>query len=280
MPYKVIKGAFHVKGYSPDGDSIRFATDTDDHWDFFNWKSEKKRKANKKQLRIEAIDALETHYEGYRQPGAFALAALENLLSLLGIQNIKYNLALTKIVEAEDETPGYIASSKLDMYDRPVSFVFPNLPNLLIDGSELSLADLPIKKSVNYILAQKGLVYPTFYDGIESEAVEVFQKTIRNARSRKRGLWAIDKTTGFTFWESITIKRDIVILPKLFRRLISFLLKHSDINQLSDYLLTAKDYCRIIGDDQRIKFGELLSVSDLEIRMSEKPENIIFLPKG
>ncbi len=82
--FKVIQGKFHVKGYQPDGDSIRFAADNPAHWDTFPWKSANKKKAAKKQLRIEAIDALETHYEDYHQPRPFALAALERLLKLLG----------------------------------------------------------------------------------------------------------------------------------------------------------------------------------------------------
>jgi hypothetical protein len=75
--YKVIKGTFHVKGYSPDGDSIRFVAQDQSHWDHFEWSSQSERNKKKRQLRIEAIDALETHYEGFRQPGAFAIPCLQ-----------------------------------------------------------------------------------------------------------------------------------------------------------------------------------------------------------
>ena len=36
--YKVIAGTFHVKGFSPDGDSIRFQATDQSHWEFFTWK--------------------------------------------------------------------------------------------------------------------------------------------------------------------------------------------------------------------------------------------------
>jgi hypothetical protein len=32
MSFKVIKGTFHVVGYSPDGDSIRFKADDKEKW--------------------------------------------------------------------------------------------------------------------------------------------------------------------------------------------------------------------------------------------------------
>jgi len=50
--YKVIKGIYHVKGYSPDGDSIRFEADDPSNWDYFNWNAPYKKKVKKKQLRM------------------------------------------------------------------------------------------------------------------------------------------------------------------------------------------------------------------------------------
>jgi hypothetical protein len=32
MPFLVIKGTFHIVGYSPDGDSVRFRADNKEHW--------------------------------------------------------------------------------------------------------------------------------------------------------------------------------------------------------------------------------------------------------
>lgn len=81
--YKIVTGTFHVKGFQPDGDSIRFQTNDPANWDFFEWETEKDKKEKRKQLRVESIDALETHYEGYHQPCPFALAALESLLEIL-----------------------------------------------------------------------------------------------------------------------------------------------------------------------------------------------------
>ena len=125
-----------VKGFSPDGDSIRFEADNPANWDFFAWKKQRNKQRVKKQLRLEAIDALETHYKGLGQPRAFAIAALERMLDLLGISDVVYNILVTKIDEANDKVPGFIISAALDVFDRPVCFAFPELGGLA-DGDGL-----------------------------------------------------------------------------------------------------------------------------------------------
>lgn len=68
MQYTLIKGTFHVVGYSPDGDSLMFKADNADHWQKIEGSNpelfqEKLEKANgAMQLRLQGIDALETHY--------------------------------------------------------------------------------------------------------------------------------------------------------------------------------------------------------------------------
>lgn len=68
MDYYLIKGEFHVVGYSPDGDSLMFEADNKKHWEkivtdhreVFNQKLEDGE--GSVQLRLQGIDALETHY--------------------------------------------------------------------------------------------------------------------------------------------------------------------------------------------------------------------------
>ena len=230
MPtYKVIKGVYRVKNYSPDGDSIRFEADEASHWDFFEWRSERKRVSRRKQLRIEAVDALETHYQGYSQPGAFAVAALERLLGLLGIRNVEFSLSVTRIIKADDQTPGFIVSAGLDAFDRPICFAFPDVTALtaLTDGDDIEVDHIPLDKSINYRLTRDGLVYPTFYSGMEDTIINKFRRAIKRARRDSRGVWAVDRTNDFTLWNTRTVQEDIVIMPKLFRRLVAFFVRRA-----------------------------------------------------
>ena len=279
--FKVIKGKFHVKGYKPDGDSIRFEADNPTQWDAFQWTSASKKKAAKKQLRIEAIDALETHYEGYSQPRPFALAALERLLKLLGIESIQYSLNVTTIVDAEDAKPGYIAADGLDRYDRPISLLFPASAKLT-DGSLLTSDQLPLEKSVNYILTREGLVYPTFYTSTDKPLVEKIRKAVRLARQDERGLWAIDRTADLILWDTRTIQEDVTIMPKLFRRLVEFCDAYGDFKDLPAYMARQKDNLQLWDDPTPRSLASLMTfeVSGRRMSLTVPIENIFFSPKG
>ncbi len=272
--FKIIKGTFHVKGYQPDGDSIRFRADNEAHWGFFPNAGDE----NKRQLRIEAIDALETHYEGYHQPMPFALAALEKLLGLIGIKNIKYSLSVTHIVDADDASPGFIASAAMDRYKRPISFVFP-ADVRLNDGDVLDINQLPLEKSINYLLLREGLVYPTFYTSTESAVLEKFRTATERARIAGRGLWAIDRTSDFTIWDTRTIQYDILILPKLFRRLVGFFDRYQDFKELPDYMIRQHDDLQLINNPTPRSLASLMTIKGRRLKLKVPVEDILFSPK-
>jgi endonuclease YncB( thermonuclease family) len=279
ITFKIIHGTFHVKGFSPDGDSIRFAADNPVNWDFFHWSTSAKKKAVKKQLRIEAIDALETHYEGYHQPRSFAVAALERMLGYIGIGGVKYSLSVAVIVDAADGTPGYIASASVDCYDRPVSFVFGEVPGLA-DGAEVSVNELPLNESINYRLAKDGLVYPTFYTTTDRAIAERFRAAVADARIASRGIWAIDRTPDFTLWDTRTIQDDALILPKLFRRIVSFFDARGDIDELPAYLNKQKDRLKLWSGGSTTSLDKLLVVEGRRLRLATPVEDLLFSPKG
>ncbi len=278
--YKVIAGTFHVKGFSPDGDSIRFQAKDQSHWEFFTWKGDAaaKKDDKRKQLRVESIDALETHYEGYHQPRTFALAALESLLEMIGIKNVIYSLSQTKIVDADDGKSGFIASASIDPFGRPVSYLFPKTANLT-DGAMVDSASLPIEDSLNFELAREGLVYPTFYIGTDRVFAEKIRAVVARARKTKRGIWSIDRTSDFTLYDIRTLQEDILILPKLFRRLVKFFDNNSDFGMLSDYMKRQKDKLELWDGTKKDSLADLMKISGRRIQMKTPVEDILFKPK-
>ncbi len=275
QPYKVIAGTFHVKGYSPDGDSIRFQAKDAAHWKFFNWSKASKADDKKHQLRIEAIDSLETHYENFRQPRAFALAALERLLELLGITDVEYNLVVTEIVKAKDAAPGYIVSAGVDVFDRPISFLF-DASVKLTDGAVLTAEQIPFEKSINYRLAEDAIVYPTFYTTLEPAVIETFRQVFKRVKNTRQGLWAIDRTAGFRMLNPATIMDDVIIMPKLFRRFISFFKARGNMNEFKEYVRTNNE--KVLWNGQQQLFSDLISVSGNLFRFKASPEDLVFAP--
>jgi len=89
MPFTLIRGTYHVRGYQPDGDSVRFGPLDDTHWRRLRGRVALNARGHA-QLRLEAIDTLETHFLGQHQPLGLATKALDFLLHELGIAQITW----------------------------------------------------------------------------------------------------------------------------------------------------------------------------------------------
>lgn len=120
MNYTLIKGIYYVVGHSPDGDSIKFKAHDPTHWQMINSEfhdtfiSNFTENAGVIQLRLQGVDALETHYAvpkpavpadlkgktsptlkeppylSLSQPAAMAKGAADYFMKLLGITEVKW----------------------------------------------------------------------------------------------------------------------------------------------------------------------------------------------
>jgi endonuclease YncB( thermonuclease family) len=280
MSFKVIKGTFHLVGYSPDGDSIRFMASDEANWAFLSGGKVKLNSKKHAQLRIEAIDTLETHYEQQHQPREFADQATDQLFKLLRIKNVEWNSNRSKVISADDGTEGYIIARIAEKYGRPVSFVFAGAQDFE-DGQDIFLTKAIAKKSVNFKLLSKGMAYPTFYDGMFYDLRELFAKRAAKARAAQKGLWSKDMTNEYIKVESLVdITETHIILPKLFRRITAYVKKKGNFN--------AKDFVASLNlDPEQVlvlsllhftHFDNLLSVNeDGQIKLNYQPENLVFI---
>src|SRR3954453_12468193 len=95
MPMLCLAGSFHVAGSQPDGDSIHFRPDDPADWAKVPGATAVRRNASGvAQMRLDAIDALETHYappggHELHQPLELAHAAAEGLLEWIGFSDVK-----------------------------------------------------------------------------------------------------------------------------------------------------------------------------------------------
>lgn len=250
-------------------------------WDRFVWKDPRRKPRpdrNKPvQLRIEAIDALETHYEGYSQPKAIAKSATHQLLTAFGVRALSYNLNFSRIIRAEDGVPGTIVSKGLDMYDRPIAYALIG-DHGLADGDVLpAMSAELVAATINCKLAAEGQVYPTFYTSTDPTGVDVISHAVADAIAQKRGIWTFDRSPGFTFWEPRTIHEDVVILPKLFRRLVNFCDACDGMEQLAGWANAKRDPFVVISTGaSHSKFGDLLDIDGREVALRFDPLDILF----
>jgi hypothetical protein len=280
MPFTLIKGTFHVVGYQPDGDSIRFRADHLENWALLNGPAVELNAREHAQLRIEAIDTLETHYEGHHQPLELARAALDFLLAELGIKQIAFDAAGIKVIAAEDGTRGYILARKAEKYRRPVSFVFADDTDEE-DGAQVFLHADRLEDSANYKLAQAGLAYPTYYTGLFYDLRQKLTSAVEQARQAGgKGIWVGDSTnSGFIVSSLTSVTEDEVILPKLFRRIINYMGAGGSIDGFKEYLAANPDPVMVLGTCHFTNLDTFIEVTGQQVRLTIEPEELVFVEK-
>ncbi|MCY7368879.1 MAG: hypothetical protein LH474_12090 [Chamaesiphon sp.] len=285
MGFNLIKGTFHVVGYSPDGDSIRFRADNEANWSLLGTGRLTINSKKDVQLRLEGIDTLETHFTApggeVHQPRSLANAATDFLLSHLKITDVVWDSAHRNVTAAKDGTPGYILTRQKDINGRPVSFVFAGTPSEQ-DGSNIFLDSNRLKKSLNHQTLAAGNAYPTYYQGLFAELRQTLTAAATKARTKQLGLYQQDKTnSGFVLDRLAVIIDEQPILPKLFRRLSEFIAGEDPPN-LAGFLtwLATRDPkpVMIISTQNFTHFDNLIEVKGQQVRLLELPENLIFSP--
>jgi len=279
MTFKVIKGTLHVKGYRPDGDSIRFQAERESDWQSIRGRPVKLNRKNHAQLRIEAIDTLETHYAGHHQPNVLAEAATRSLLSNLGINNVTWNNKGV-ITAADDGVKAYVVTRNTDRFGRPISFLFTS-SSVVARKKEIFLDKKNIRQSINYKLLVQGMAYPTFYDGLFYDLREVFAMAAMTARRGRVGVWSTDATNRFIEINGLeAIEQRWVIMPKVFRRLTEYFKQHErfDAHAFIDFLAAKKENVLQMRFLHFTQLHHLFAVNAAgKIKLTEKPEEIIFL---
>ncbi|MFN8562472.1 MAG: hypothetical protein U0703_12835 [Anaerolineae bacterium] len=278
MPFTLIKGTFHVTGYAPDGDSIRFQADDNANWAKLSGASVRLNGRNHAQLRFEAIDTLETHYGNKHQPLALADAATDFLLTRLGIINVLWNDDHTVITQALDGTRGYILSRATERNRRPVSFVYSgDAPEA--DGASIFLNANRLMLSVNHQALEQGWAYPTYYDGLFADLRNALTAAVTTARANDAPLWIADRTTlGFPVTTVNDLEDQTVILPKLFRRLVDYIGTGGDISGFKHFLELEPDPLLILTQGHFTNLDTLIEVIGNQVRLTELPENLVFIP--
>lgn len=276
MSFLLIKGTFHVKGSQPDGDSIKFKADNLKNWAKLSGPKVEVKSKDQVQLRFEAIDSLETHYQGFHQPMELAMKATNFVLENLGIKNVVWDKA-GRVKSADDGTRGYILTRSTDQFGRPVCFVFGGDPSER-DGSEVFLDKDKLKASINYKSAAEGLVYPTYYNGFFSDLRNELTAVVKKARQDEKGIWAKDQTNaGFDVPSFEPLMDHVVIMPKLFRRIAEYMGDGGSIAGFKQFLYAKWDPLIRVQQVHFTRLDAVIKVEGDRVTLSEAPEHLIFI---
>ena len=288
MVMTLVRGSYRVVGASPDGDSVRFYPDDPNVWEKAGIVV-RTNAGGGVQLRLDAIDALETHYTPphaatpWHQPTALGQGAASRLLELLGFTGVVRDQAGTVSAATPDRTPGYILTRFADKYGRPVATAFAGeRPSTAADGSGVFLDLDELHASVNFQLLVDGWVYPTFYSRLYVDLRSDLAATTITARAARRGVWEQDVTlTGFQLRSRPQLTDDLVILPKLFRRLAEYLTLDEaggvSLAGFPAFLAAHDDKLFTVPAGQATALDTLVAREGQTLTLTLPPEQIVFL---
>jgi len=288
MPMTLVKGHYRIVGASPDGDSVRFYPQDPGVWAAAGIVV-RRNSTGGVQLRLDAIDALETHYtppharSPWRQPSALADGAAATLLDLLGFSDVVRDDRGYVTSATPEQTPGYILTRFADKYGRAVATAFPGgRRGRAVDGSGIYVDVEHLHRSVNYQLLASGWVYPTFYSKLYVDLRDDLAAAAVAARTANTGVWAQDATlAGFRLQSRTQLSEDLVIVPKLFRRLAEYLSLDEtgkvNLAGFPAFLAAHDDRLFTVPAGQATTLDTLITRRGQTLTLTIPPEQIVFV---
>jgi endonuclease YncB( thermonuclease family) len=236
-------------------------------------------------VRFEGIDALETHFKNHHQDLTFANAARELMLQQVGFTQVEFFPDRpNKVQHAEPHPlPGYVLATGIEANGRIVAQVYPGTPDDdLVDGGRVFVDDERLDRSVNAALIRAGLAYGEFYTTMPFALIAHLRDLVTEARARGAGFWPSETVGSGTAARpaSVADLENMVIFPKLYRRLVDFFTdNHTDLAAFDTWIRAQpdRDDPAQLPSGERGHLHDLYQVDDNGISLRHLPEELIFL---
>jgi endonuclease YncB( thermonuclease family) len=295
MTYMVLHGQFVIRypdlprqGPEPDGDTVKFRPDSPALIEALPRPSGNPPDLNARgiSVRLEAIDALETHFGETHQELAGANAARDDMLRRLGFTNVTFFDDLPNKVKSadQDSVRGHVLSNGVDANGRLIAFVYPG-EHPAPDGTMVFIDEKLVDQSVNAELLAAGHAYPAFYATLPTALRSHLAESSTKARDAGVGLWprsTADPNRSATVADLAALQGQ-VIWPKLFRRIVPYLAAgFTDFDGFDGWLradpVHRDDELFLIKKLERGNLHDVVRASGHQIRLTEWPEDFIISP--
>jgi hypothetical protein len=147
-------------------------------------------------------------------------------------------------------------------------------------GREIDVDVTVLRTTVNHHLLTTGLVYPTFYRSLFTSLRGEMAAATKEARDARRGLWPSDvTTTGAKITGVASLTDDVVVLPKLFRRLVDYLhLGTMPLTCFPAFLAGVRDRFSVLSTGERcLGLHRVVETTNGQtVRMTQPPEDLLF----
>jgi endonuclease YncB( thermonuclease family) len=297
MPYTLLRGSFVIRypdlprqGPEPDGDTIKFLPDSPALVEGIPRRSGRPPDISARgiSVRLEAIDALETHFSDTHQELAGANAARDELLRQLGFTSVTFFDDLPNKVRSADQDAlrGHVLSNGIDANGRMIGFVYPG-EHPGPDGAAVFLDEALVDQSVNARLLAAGLVYPAFYATLPAELRTHLAASSRAARAGQSpaGLWprSTADPDGAATVAGLAALEELVIWPKVFRRIVPYLAAgFTDFDGFDAWLradpVNRDDELFLLDRLERGNMHDVIRAAGQQVQLTVWPEDFVITP--
>lgn len=293
--YTLIRGDFYIlypdlprNGPQPDGDTISFLPDHDDLVQAlkrFSNRSANRRHLNTYSVRLEGIDALETHFEGRHQEITLANAARDKMLELMGFGAVTFWPDRPNNVRTAQNHPvrGYLLANGIESNGRVLGFVYPG-DRTGDDGDRIHVGGPDFERSANGQLLLRGLAYAELYQTMPIDLIQHARRLVAEARGGRLGVWgredvAVGKRAQIQGLQDLP---ELVMFPKLYRRLVKYFSDgNSGLANFDTWIradATDRDDTLVLPSTELGNLHDLYDIDANGIALLLKPEDVIFNP--
>ncbi|MER6961929.1 hypothetical protein [Streptomyces sp. NPDC000618] len=295
MSYTLLRGLFVIRypdlprqGPEPDGDTVKFKPDSPALVEGLRRPSGTPPDISARgiSVRLEAIDALETHFGETHQELAGANEARERLLQFLGFTNVTFFEDHPNKVKSADQDSirGYVLSNGIDANGRMIGFVYPDDPTEP-DGADVFLDEARVDQSANATLLAAGLAYPAFYATLPAALRTHLASTSQAARTPPVGVWPRSEAdpNGKADVPDLDTLQQLVMWPKLFRRIVPYLASGAtDFNGFDAWLRSdpvhRDDPLFLLDRGEYGNLHDVIEAAGQDIQLTVWPEDFIISP--
>ena len=278
MAWTWVRGELVIAGYQPDGDSVRIVPTSQATVRGLEngGRIEPSARDGSVQLRLDAIDAPESHYQGRAQP--LAEPARDTLLARAGFGEVEVDDDGSVASSTPDRVPAAIAASLVEVYGRPVALLYTGADvEAHDDGDTVEPTAAFVDSSVNAEQVRNGRAYVTLYSSTPEPVRVRFVELARDADG-PGSVWAADRSGGFPLTRQSDVGPDgALILPKLFRRATNYLAAGTDATFVDWLTAQGEDDDPVLLDGRRTVLSELVRQDGDEVSLIASPLDLVFV---
>jgi hypothetical protein len=289
VPAFLINGTYRVTGGAPSGDSMRFYPDDPQAFRDLGIAA-RTNSSGGARLRLAGVDALEIAYTprgsviSWHQPPDLAVAGVTALATALGFVSVERGDNGSVASSVPTAVPGHALVTGADLHGRMVGFAFPARRRGIADLSTVPLDVAGVRDSANWMLLRQGLAYPVAFSRLHPDVRAELVAAAAHAGRQQRGVWPRDVThDGFRLADREQLQDDVVLLPRLFRRLADYLeIEGPDGVNLSGfpaYLAARDDRVMTVPDGRVTGFGSVVEVRQQTLRLTVPLEQLVFFER-